>query len=402
MFYIVKGYINKMENLFPFLKKGFIYMDSAATSLKPQSVIDSESDYYKNLAVNTGRGSNKHNYNTTQQIEKIRTQVSEFIGCNNSGEIVFTKNCTDSINMVANSYVRNNIPQNANIVITQLEHHSNYVPWLILSRDLGIESRIVPLKNYNIDYDALEKLVDEKTFITSITGMSNVTGAISDIERVISVCRKKGSKILIDAAQLICHKEIDLNKIDPDFLTFSAHKIYGPFGLGVLYGKSELLKEFTPINYGGNMVSYITNKTEIHYKELPAKLESGTQNSAAIYAFGTTLDLLDKIINIDNENQINSLSRYLIDSLEQVGGITIYSKPGSIISFNIDGVHPHDASDFFDSENIILRTGNLCASPFFTNMEVGGVIRISLSIFNTRDEVDKVIKCIERIKEFFL
>lgn len=391
-----------MLEQFPFLKQNLIYFDSAATSLKPLNVIEAQSRYYSELGINTGRGTSLFNYKTTDIIESVRERISNFIGSGNPSELVFTTNSTDSINMVAQGYVKKNIKENSNIVITQLEHHSNYVPWVNLAEELNIECRIIPLDRYKIDYSFIDRYIDENTIITAVTGMSNLTGDKTNLKPFIDRCRKTGSKILIDAAQLVVHEKLDVKTLDVDFLVFSAHKLYGPFGLGFLYGKTELLEEITPVRFGGNMVSYITDNINIHYRDIPRRLESGTGNSAAVYAFNSVLDFLEKNPLKEAEKYIQELSEYLICALKKIKGITIYSSKGSIISFNIDGIHPHDASEFFDNKNIILRTGNLCASPFFTNIKESGVIRVSLGIFNTNTEIDKLIETIIEIKEFFL
>lgn len=393
---------NDIRPLFPYLKQNLIYFDSAATSLKPLEVIDAQSRYYRELSLNIGRGTSLHNYKTTEIIEAVRNRIAKYIGAEESAEIIFTTNTTDSINMVAQSYVQKNINKNSNIVITQLEHHSNYAPWIELAKYMNIECRIVPLKKYSLDTQGFSSLIDKNTIITAVTGMSNVTGEKIYLEPIISLCRKNGSKILVDAAQLITHDIINVGKLDIDFLVFSAHKIFGPFGLGILYGKKELLESFTPNKYGGNMVSYINNKTDIHYKDLPTRLEAGTQNPAALLAFDSVLDFLQKHPISDNEVILKDLGDYLIKKLKDIEDITIYSTNGGIISFNINGIHPHDASDFFDNKNIILRTGNLCSSPFFTDLEQSGVIRVSLGIFNNREEIDILIKTVKEIKEFFL
>lgn len=393
---------NKVRLLFPFLKKDMIYFDSAATSLKPLTVIEAHSDYYKNLTLNVGRGSSLHNYSVTESIESIRKSTANFIGATNPKEIVYTNNTTDSINIVANSYIKHKLTEGSNIVITQLEHHSNYVPWVNLAKTMNIECRIIPLKNHRIDMDLFKDYIDEKTILTAVTGMSNLTGQQLDIKKIVSICRGVNSKVLVDGAQLITHKNIDVKELDLDFFVFSAHKLYGPFGLGILYGKKELLEDFTPNSYGGNMVSYISNKTDIHYKDIPTRLESGTQNSAGIYSFGEVLNFL-KVHPVESgEIILNSLGDYLITGLNKIGEITIYSVIGGIVSFNINGVHPHDASEFFDKKNIILRTGNLCASPFFTNLDELGVIRVSFGIFNNFKEIDILLNTVQEIKEFFL
>lgn len=391
-----------MLNIFPFLKQDLTYFDAAATSLKPIEVINAEREYYTDLGVNTGRGTSLYNYNTTDTVEKVRKRTAEFIGSMNSSELIFTCNCTESINMVADCYVRSQANKNSNIVITQLEHHSNYVPWIRLAQELGIECRIIPLKNYKIDYSYIDKYIDKNTVIVSVTGMSNITGDITDIKLFTDRCTITGSKILLDAAQLVMHRKVDVAKLNIDFMTFSAHKIYGPFGLGFLYGKKELLERFNPVRFGGNMVAYVSNLRDIHYRDIPKRLESGTGNPAAVYAFNTVLDFLEKYPPEKADQKICKLSEYLISRLQQLGGITLYSTAGSIISFNIDRVHPHDASEFFDKKNIILRTGNLCASPFFTDIEESGIIRVSLGIYNNHNEIDKLIETIREIKEFFL
>lgn len=387
---------------FPFLQRGITYLDTAATSLKPESVISAEADYYRNLGVNTGRGNSLHNFETTTGLEEVRTRIAEMLNVSSKESIIFTQNTTDSINIVAQSLENCQVTERSNIVITQLEHHSNYTPWLALAEFLGVKCRIIPIKNYSLDYSYLDKYIDEDTIITAITGMSNLTGEKTDLERVIKRVRSVGSKILVDGAQLICHETVDLTVLDIDYFCFSTHKLYGTFGLGILYGKKELLDEMKPARFGGNMVSYIKDLNNVYYKPVPTRFESGTQNPAAIYAFGETLNFLKKIPLDKREEFYRKLSIKLIDGLNELGGIKIYSKPGPIISFNIEGIHPHDASEFFDKAGIIIRTGNLCASPFFSNLKESGVIRVSLGIYNTSKEIDLVLETVKEIKEFFL
>jgi len=391
-----------MTDIFPLLNKEFIYFDAAATNLKPNSVIEAQSRYYTDYGLNIGRGSSLLNYKSSDIIENIRVRTAEFIGSTNPNELVFTSNATDSINIVAQGYVKNRVKKNSNIVITMLEHHSNYVPWINLAKEMDIECRIIPLDGYSLDYSYIDKYIDENTIITSVTGMSNITGEVTDLTPFITRCREKGSKILVDAAQLIGHKRVNVTDLDIDFLVFSAHKLFGPFGLGFLYGKFKNLEEITPTRFGGNMVSYINNLTHVHYREIPRRLESGTQNPGAIFAFDAVLDFLEIYKIEDNEKKLIQLSSYLLDRLKSIPGLIIYSEIGSIISFNIIGVHPHDASDFFDNKNIVVRTGNLCASPFFTNLEQSGVVRVSLGIYNNKNEIDRLIDTIIEIKEFFL
>lgn len=387
---------------FPFLNRGLIYLDTAATSLKPEMVITAEADYYRELGVNTGRGSSVHNFETTTGLEDIRSRVASFMGSNDKDSIIFTQNSTDSINLVAQSLRKYLVTEKTNIVITQLEHHSNYTPWLDLAEELGIKCRVIPLKGYSIDYNYLERYIDEDTIITAITGMSNLTGEKTDIERVVSRVRSTGGKVLIDGAQLICHEDVDVENLDVDYFCFSTHKLYGPFGLGILYGKKELLEQMKPGRFGGNMVSYINNLNSVHYKPVPTRFESGTQNPAAIYGFNKSLDFIESINMKEREKYYKTLALKLIDGLKEIEGVTIYSNPGAIISFNIEGVHPHDASEFFDRAGIIIRTGNLCASPFFNNIEESGVIRVSLGIYNSAEDIVKVLETVREIKEFFL
>lgn len=393
--------VQEVRKEFPFLNKGYIYFDSAATCLKPETVISREAEYYRNLSVNINRGTSNFNYRASEGVNEVRTSVAEYIGTSDPREIIFTSNTTESINTVALGYVKENIKENSNIVITQLEHHSNYAPWINLAKEMKVECRIAPLINGSINTQDIVKLIDDNTVITAITGMSNLTGQQLDIKTVSKRCRSYNSKLLIDAAQLIVHKKIDVKNIDVDFLCFSGHKIYGTFGLGVLYVKAELLNKLSPIFFGGNMISYISRENKIFYKDPPQRFEYGTQNSASIYSFGAVMDFLKKYPRDDREKYIRSLSKYLVNRLKSLSYIDIYSQPGAIISFNINGIHPHDASEFFDKKNIILRCGNLCASPFFMNREESGVIRISLDIYNTKEEIDTLIDTIEEIREFF-
>lgn len=393
--------IHKIRKNFPFLKQDLTYFDSAATSLKPETVISKEAEYYRDLSVNINRGTSKHNYETSNLIENTREKVANYIGAKNSSSIVFTSNTTESINLIANGYVKDKLTPGSNIVITQLEHHSNYAPWIRLANDLNIECRIAKLEDGHLKTERVLELIDNNTVITSITGMSNLTGEVTDIKKVAKKCKDNGSKILVDAAQLITHSEINIEDLGADFLCFSSHKIYGTFGLGVLYIKQSIINEVTPPNIGGNTISYITKDNKIQYKENPHRLEYGTRNSAGIYAFNEVLNFIDKYPIKEKEKYIIKLSSYFTAKLIEIPGIKIYSVPGPIISFNILGIHPHDASEIFSKNNIIVRTGNLCASPFFMDRKETGVIRVSLDIFNTKEEIDKLLNTILEIKDFF-
>lgn len=394
--------IESIRKEFPFLKQNFIYFDSAATSLKLSTVIDSQAEYYRNLSINMNRGSSSFNYKVTSKIEEIRKATANYIGSINPKEIIYTSNTTDSINIIARSYINKFHDTKKNIVITQLEHHSNYVPWLNASKRCNLECRIVPLVNGKLETSKILDYIDDNTILTSVTGMSNLTGQRTEIPPISKKCRAVGSRLLVDAAQLAAHSEIDVNELDIDYLCFSAHKIYGPFGLGVLYVKESNIKDLEPVSFGGNMVSYISKDNKVHYKDFPYCMESGTQNSAAIFAFGKVLEYLKTNPVKEMEKYKTKLGLYLTDELKKLNNIIIYSVPGPIVSFNIEGVHPHDASDFFDKAGILLRTGNLCASPFFHNIEESGVIRVSLDIFNTKEEIDVLLNTVKSIKEFFL
>ena len=398
-----------VENIrkdFPILSKKInnkplIYFDNAATSQTPTSVINSISNYYNNCNANIHRGVHSLSEEATKDFESARTKIKEHFNAGDTKEIIFTSGTTHSINIVANGYT-DILKSGDEIIVSGLEHHSNIVPWQMMTKKNNAKLKVIPLKeNGELDLKVFENLISDKTKLVFVNHVSNALGVINPIEKIIEIAHKNGSIVLVDGAQSSAHFDIDLQKLDVDFFTASAHKLCGPTGIGFLYGKKELLDLIPPYMGGGEMISDVTfEKTT--YADLPHKFEAGTPNISGAIAFGYALDYLNNI-GLDN---IKKYEDYLLDyatnKLKQIDGMIIYGdtpNKTSVISFNIEGLHAYDIGSILDKFGIAVRTGQHCAQPIMDYFKISGTVRASFSFINTIEEIDELIKAITFAKQ---
>ncbi len=397
-----------VENIrkdFPILErkingKTLIYFDNAATSQTPSSVIDSISHYYKKYNANIHRGVHSVSEEATEAYENSRKKIQKHFNANLSEEIIFTSGTTHSINIIANGYT-DLLSSEDEIIVSGMEHHSNIVPWQMMVEKNHAKLNVIPLKeNGNLDLDYFKSIICSKTKVVFLNHVSNALGIINPIEEIIEISHKNGAVVLIDGAQSSAHFNVDLQKLDVDYFTASAHKLCGPTGIGFLYGKKELLKKLSPLMGGGEMISDVTfEKTT--YADLPHKFEAGTPNISGAIAFGYALDYLNEIGLENIYNYENELLDYATKSLKQIDGLKIYGdvkNKTSVISFNIENLHPYDIGSILDKFGIAVRTGQHCAQPIMDHFHISGTVRVSLSFINTKKEVDKLIEAINMAK----
>ena len=398
-----------VENIrkdFPILSKKInnkplIYFDNAATSQTPISVINSISNYYNNYNANIHRGVHSLSEEATQDFESARTKIKEHFNAGQTKEIIFTSGTTHSINIVANGYT-DILKSGDEIIVSGLEHHSNIVPWQMMTKKNNAKLKVIPLKeNGELDLKVFENLISNKTKLVFVNHVSNALGVINPIKKIIEISHKNGAVVLIDGAQSSAHFDIDLQKLDVDFFTASAHKLCGPTGIGFLYGKKKLLNLIPPYMGGGEMISDVTfEKTT--YADLPHKFEAGTPNISGAIAFGYALDYLNNI-GLDNiKNYEDYLLEYATKKLKEIDGMIIYGdtpNKTSVISFNIEGLHAYDIGSILDKFGIAVRTGQHCAQPIMDYFKISGTVRASFSFINTIEEIDELIKAITFAKQ---
>ena len=395
-----------MKEDFPLFKNSnVIYLDSAATSQKPNCVIESVSNYYKSYNANPHRGAYDLSVRATNMYDNAHEVVKDFINARSSREIVFTKNATESLNLIAYSYGLNNLNEGDEVVLSIMEHHSNLVPWQeVCKKKKAILKYMYVNENYEIDDSELSKITS-KTKIVGITHVSNVTGTINNIESIIKASHKVGAKVVVDSSQSIAHMKIDVQALDADFLVFSSHKMYGPMGIGVLYGKEELLNNMSPFLMGGDMIEYVYEQ-DTTYAQLPEKFEAGTQNVGGAVGLVKAINYIKKQGYEKIENHEREILKYAREQLEKLDFLDLYypkniNNHTSVISFNIKGVHPHDASSILDTMNICLRSGNHCAQPFLRSLGIDSTLRMSISIYNEKSDIDALIDGLIEINEMF-
>ena len=392
---------------FPMLKNDVIYFDNGATTLKPQVMIDSIVDYYSNYSTNAHRGSYDLSLKVSELYENTRNLVKEFINAKSNKEIIFTSGTTDSINKIVFGYFKNILKPGDEVLLNKSEHASNVLPWYELADSLNLKIKFIDLNNdYTLNIDSLEKLISENTKVLSIASITNVVGDTRDLKRIINLCHKHNILVLVDGAQSMGHLKIDVTDLDVDFLAFSAHKMYGPTGVGVLYGKEELLKNIKPIIFGGGMnSSYGSDMTRI-YDELPELLEAGTQNIAGVIGFGTVIKYLNKI-GLDNINKYeHELKEYAINKLKNNSNLIIYNSNilGNIITLNYKDVFAEDLANYLNKYKICVRAGNHCSKILKDELNIKNTVRISLAFYNTKEEIDILAKVLENpnLKKDFL
>ena len=399
------------RNDFPILakkinNKPFIYFDNAATAQKPQVVIDAIQFAYENCNANIHRGVYYLSNLATQNHEWAREKVASFFGAKSKNEIIFTKGTTDGINTIAHLLEENNIIQKDDeIIISYMEHHSNIVPWQMLCERTGAKLKIIPLKSdLTLDFESFKSLINERTKLVSIAQISNVLGICNPIDEIVKECKKKGILVCVDGAQSAPHKKVNLQELDCDFFVMSSHKMYGPTGLGVLYGKEELLQKMKPVWGGGEMIEKVTfEKTT--YNKLPYRFEAGTPDFINTYAFGKAIEYVESI-GIENiEKYEKELTQYAENKLKEIDEIKIYGQgveKYGIVSFNVADIQPFDIGLLLDSKSIAIRTGHHCAEPLIDYLQVPGTARISFAFYNEKEEIDIFIKelkeCVKMLK----
>ena len=399
--------MNNIKKDFPLLEnENITYLDSGATTQKPIQVIKAVEEFYQKYNANPHRGAYSLSVEATEQYENTRTKIAKFINAKHREEIIFSKNATESLNLITYSYGLDNLKKDDEVIISIMEHHSNLVPWQKMTKQTGSKLNYMYInENYEITDEEIESKITDKTKIVGITHVSNVLGTINNVKKIIKYAHKKGAVVIVDASQSIPHMKIDVQDLDADFLVFSGHKMLAPLGIGVLYGKREILNKMTPFLMGGDMIEYVYEQ-ETTFAPLPNKFEAGTQNVEGVIGLGAAIDYIenlgyDKIQEIEHE-----VISYARQELSKLDYLTLYTTPNeenhsSVISFNINGVHPHDVASILDSEGVCVRSGNHCAQPLMRFLGIDSTCRASFYIYNTKDDVDKLVKALDKAYGMF-
>lgn len=397
-------YNNPYKKDFPIFNNNDVaYLDNAATAQRPECVINAVSEFYEKYNANPMRGLYKLSIDATEAYEHARETVRKFINAEKEEEIIFTRNTTESINLVAYSYGLTHLSKDDEIVITIMEHHSNMLPWQMVAKHTGAKLKYLECSRDGIFKDEdIENIITDKTKIVACTYISNVYGRINPVEKIIETAHRKGAVVLIDAAQAAPHIKIDVTKLDADFLAFSGHKLMAPMGIGVLYGKEEILDDMDPFLTGGEMIDIVRRDGAV-FAELPHKFEAGTVNAAGAYGLEAAINYINKI-GFNKINEIEeALTTYAIEEMKKIPHVNIIgSDKGSehcgIITFTIDDVHPHDIASIFSTENVDIRAGHHCAQPLMDFLEVHSTVRASIYFYNTLDDINKFLNCLKGIR----
>ena len=391
--------LNQMVN-----GKPLVYLDNAATSQKPQSVIDTLVRYYTTENSNVHRGVHTLSQLATEDYDAARSKARQFLNAASDQEIIFVKGTTDGINLVAHSYARQHLGPGDEIIISTMEHHSNIIPWQVLCQEKGAHLRVIPINDAGeLLFDEYERLLTNRTKLVAITHVSNVLGTVNPIEQIVEMAHSRGVPVLVDGAQAVPHMPVDVQKLGCDFYVFSGHKICGPTGIGVLYGKSDLLEAMPPYQLGSEMIKSVTFERTI-YNDLPFKFEPGTPHIAGAIGLGAAISYLSDIGMDQIYAYESELLRYGTERLSAIGGLTIIGtadQKGSVLSFVMDKAHPHDIGTILDAEGIAIRTGHHCAQPLMERFGVPATARASLAFYNTKEEIDVLVKGIDRVIEVF-
>lgn len=389
---------------FPILKNEIIYFDNGATTLKPKCVIDSIVDYYSNYSANSHRGDYDITLKVDAMYEDVRYKVKNFINASKSEEIVFTSGSTKSLNMIVFGYMEKYLNEGDEVLLNKGEHASNILPWIILSEKKKIVIKYVPLESdFSLSVDTLKQYVTPKTKVISLAHITNVIGDIRDLEAIGNLCLEKNILFVVDASQSIGHYFVDVKKYNISFLTFSGHKMLGPTGIGVLYGKEELLNNMIPLEYGGGMNAFFEEDGSYELKEIPWKFEAGTPNVAGVVGLGSAIDYINKIGIEKIHNYELELKRFAINELEKIPNITIYNKDiaSNIVVFNINKVFSQDTAIFLNRFNICVRSGNHCAKVLKDEIGISNTCRASFYFYNTKEEIMKLVEVLKRQDEVY-
>jgi cysteine desulfurase/selenocysteine lyase len=401
--------VGKVRGDFPILKQKIhgqplIYLDNAASTQKPQVVLDTLTRYYETSNANVHRGVHLLSERATQGYEQARVKVQRFLNAREAREVIFVRGTTEAINLVAQTYGRKNVQAGDEVLITAMEHHSNIVPWQILCEEKGAHLRVAPITDAGeLRLDEFEKLLTPRTKLVSLVHVSNTLGTINPVRRIIDLAHRRGVPVLLDGAQSAPHMRIDVQELDCDFYAFSGHKLYGPTGVGVLYGKASLLEAMPPYQGGGDMISSVTF-AKTTYNVLPYKFEAGTPDVAGVIGLGAAIDYLEEL-GLDNIAAYeHELLQYTTQALTRVPGVRLIGmakERAGAISFVMEGVHPHDIGTILDQEGIAIRTGHHCTQPLMDRFGVPATARAALAFYNTREEIDALVRGLHKVKEVF-
>ena len=388
---------------FPMLKQDIIYFDNGATTFKPKCVIDEVINYYEKYSVNSHRGDYDLSLKVDELYEKTREETRKFINARDTKEIIFTKGTTESINMIVFGFMKNFLKKGDEVLITKTEHASNVLPWFTLERELGIIVKYIPLVDNLVTIDKVVESITDKTKVISLAWVTNTIGDVRPIKEITKLAHDNNILVVIDGAQGVPHLKTDVIDLDIDFLAFSSHKMLGPTGVGVLFGKYEYLNQMLPINYGGGMNSIFESDKTLEYKDLPLRLEAGTMNIAGILGFRMALEYLNSIGMEKITEYEHELKKYLISKLEEIDNVTIYNKntTSGIVLFNIDNIFAEDTSHYLNHFHICVRAGNHCAKMVKDEIGIKNTCRISLYLYNNKEEIDRFIEIMKGNKEIF-
>lgn len=382
-----------------------IYLDSASSTQKPQSVIDSITEFYSSHYANTGRASYWPATESTRQVEQVRKNVQQFIGAKSESEVVFTSGTTDSINKLANSLFNSDLWKGKQIIVSEMEHHANLVPWQIAAKRHGLELVAIPiLDNGNLDMTAYKELLEKPTALVAITAISNVLGTINDVNTICGLAKAVGALTFVDAAQLAPYSTIDVGHLCCDFLCFSGHKLYGPTGIGVLYGEEELLNQLPPLAFGGGMITEV-DLDKSGFRDSPYRHEAGTLNIAGIVGLGAAIDFVEALGFDAIQRHENDLTNELLKRLSDFDGLKVLGtqeRRGALVSFTIDGLHPHDLSTYLNESGICVRAGHHCAQPLMKRYQIPASTRVSFGVYNDINDIDIFIQTLKSACNFFL
>ena len=403
--------VNSIRKQFPIFEREtsdgvpLIYLDSTATSQKPLAVIEAMNEYYRRSNANIHRGVHTLAEEATALYEGAREKIAKFINAASAKQIIYTRNTTESINLVAYSWARANLKQGDLIILTEMEHHSNIVPWHMLQAERGIELEFIPVTEDGLlDLDAYKTLLDRAPKLVSFTHMSNVLGTINPAAEIIRLAHEAGAVTLVDAAQSVPHLKVDVQALDADFFAFSAHKMCGPTGIGILYGKTELLEAMPPFLGGGDMIKEVKLRS-FRPNTLPHKFEAGTPAIAEAIGFGAAVDYLSAVGMDAVSAYEHEITEYALERLEEIPGIKVFGpsadKKGGVASFTFEGVHPHDVAQILDRDGIAVRAGHHCAQPLHQKFGIPATSRASFYLYNTKDEVDMLVNGMYKVKELF-
>lgn len=381
-----------------------VYLDNAATTQKPQIVIDAISNFYEKENANIHRGIYPLAVSASQKYEQVRGKVAQFLNAESSDEIVYTSGTTASINLVAHSFLNPRLKQGDEVIISAMEHHANLIPWQMACKKTGAQLRVIPMnKNGELDLAVFKSMLSSKVKMVAIVHVSNSLGTINPIEEMIDLAHQKDIPVLVDGAQSVAHYPIDIQMMDADFFTFSGHKLFGPTGVGILYGKKQYLNEMEPYQFGGDMIKNVTFEKSI-FADVPQRFEAGTTNISGVIGLGAAIDFINEIDRKEVLSFLKKMENDLILKLLDINGLSVVGQAkskSSIVSFSMKNIHPHDVATFLGTENIAVRAGHHCTQPVMDFFQIPATTRVSFSIYNQPEEIDFFVEKVKEIKQFF-